>query len=95
MGTESFPGVKRPRRGTDHPPLLVFRGQESRAISLLPSKTLGLLRGARRTTLLILPTALQKFPEYYGRCWEFFTAFHNFYVLIQRFLAETLTSFTA
>ena len=37
MGTGSFPGVKRPGRGADHPPPSKCRGQEkSRAIPLLP-----------------------------------------------------------
>jgi hypothetical protein len=36
MGTGSFPGVKRLRRGTDHPPLLAPRSRMSRAIPLLP-----------------------------------------------------------
>ena len=36
MGTESFPGVKRPGRGADHPPLpSVPRSRKSRAIPLL------------------------------------------------------------
>ena len=36
MGTGSFPGVKRQGRGADHPPPSKCRGQESRAIPLLP-----------------------------------------------------------
>jgi hypothetical protein len=36
MGTGSFPGVKRPRRGADHPPLLVPRLRMGIAISLPP-----------------------------------------------------------
>jgi hypothetical protein len=36
MGTGSFPGVKRPGRGADHPPLLAPRTRKSRAIPLLP-----------------------------------------------------------
>jgi hypothetical protein len=36
MGTGSFPGVKRPGCGADHPPLLVSRSRKSRAIPLLP-----------------------------------------------------------
>jgi hypothetical protein len=36
MGTGSFPGVKRPGRGADHPPLLVPRSRKSRAISPIP-----------------------------------------------------------
>jgi hypothetical protein len=35
MGTGSFPGVKRPGRGADHPHLLVPRLRKSRAIPLL------------------------------------------------------------
>jgi hypothetical protein len=35
MGTGSFPGVKRPGRGADHPPLLAPRLRKSRAIPLL------------------------------------------------------------
>jgi hypothetical protein len=34
MGTRSFPGVKRPGRGADHPPLLAPRSRKSRAIPL-------------------------------------------------------------
>jgi hypothetical protein len=34
MGTGYFPGVKRPGRGADHPPLLVPRSRKSRAITL-------------------------------------------------------------
>jgi hypothetical protein len=37
MGTGFFPGVKRPGRGADHPPLLAPRSSTSRAIPLLPS----------------------------------------------------------
>jgi hypothetical protein len=36
MGTGSFPGVNRPRRGADHPPLLVPRLRMGRAIPLPP-----------------------------------------------------------
>jgi hypothetical protein len=36
VGTGSFPGVKRPRRGADHPPLLAPKTRISRAIPLLP-----------------------------------------------------------
>jgi hypothetical protein len=36
MGTESFPGVKRPGRGADHPPLLVPRSRKGRVIPLPP-----------------------------------------------------------
>jgi hypothetical protein len=36
MGTWSFPGVKRPGRGADHPPLLAPRSRKSRAIPLPP-----------------------------------------------------------
>jgi hypothetical protein len=43
MGTGSFPGVKRPRRGADHPPLLAPRSRKSRAIPLPPSGPSGLL----------------------------------------------------
>jgi hypothetical protein len=32
MGTGSLPGVKRPGRGADHPPLLAPRSRKSRAI---------------------------------------------------------------
>jgi hypothetical protein len=35
MGTGSFPGIKRPGRGADHPPLLVLRLRMSRDIPLL------------------------------------------------------------
>jgi hypothetical protein len=35
MGTGSFPGVKWPGRGVDHPPLLVPRLRKSTAIPLL------------------------------------------------------------
>jgi hypothetical protein len=40
IGTGSFPGVKRPRRGADHPPLLAPRLRISTAIPLLPSRPL-------------------------------------------------------
>jgi len=36
MGIGSFPGVKRPARGVDHPPQPVLRLSKSRAIPLLP-----------------------------------------------------------
>jgi hypothetical protein len=36
MGSESSPGVKRPGRGADHPPLLAPRSRKSTAIPLLP-----------------------------------------------------------
>jgi hypothetical protein len=36
MGTGPFPGVKRPRRGADHPPLLASKSRKSRAIHLPP-----------------------------------------------------------
>jgi hypothetical protein len=45
MGTGYFPGVKRPGRGADHPPLLAPRSRKSRAIPLPPSGVLSLLRG--------------------------------------------------
>jgi subtilisin family serine protease len=45
MGTGSFPGVQRPRRGADHLPLLAPRSRKSRAIPLPPSGSSGLLRG--------------------------------------------------
>jgi hypothetical protein len=35
MGTGSFPGVKRPERVADHPPLLASRSQKGRAIPLI------------------------------------------------------------
>jgi hypothetical protein len=34
MGARSFPGVKRPGRGADHPPLLAPRSRKSKAIPL-------------------------------------------------------------
>jgi hypothetical protein len=37
MGTGSFPGLKRPGRGADYPPLLVPRSKKSSAIPLTPS----------------------------------------------------------
>ena len=40
MGTGSFPGVKRPRRGVDHPPHLPPRFNNSRAIPVLHLWTL-------------------------------------------------------
>jgi hypothetical protein len=36
MGTESFPGVKRPERGVDHTPTSSAKVKESTAIHLLP-----------------------------------------------------------
>jgi hypothetical protein len=36
MRTESFPGVNRPGRGADHPPLLAPRLRKSRAVPLSP-----------------------------------------------------------
>jgi hypothetical protein len=44
-GIASFPGVKRPGRDADHPPLLVPSSGKSRAIPLPPSRHSGLLRG--------------------------------------------------
>jgi hypothetical protein len=44
MGTGSFPGVKRPARGVDHPPTSsVGVKKKSRVIPLLPSGLRGLL----------------------------------------------------
>jgi hypothetical protein len=40
VGTGSFPGVNRPGRGADHPPLLAPRSRMSRAIPLLPPRPL-------------------------------------------------------
>jgi hypothetical protein len=37
MGTGNLPGVKRPGRGADHPPLLA-RGQESVELYLYPPR---------------------------------------------------------
>ena len=34
MGTRSFPGVKRPGRGADHPPPSKYRGQERAGLYL-------------------------------------------------------------
>jgi hypothetical protein len=45
MGTGSFPGVKRPGRGADHPPLLAVRSRKSRAIPLLPLWAFGSVTG--------------------------------------------------
>jgi len=36
MGSGSFPGGKRPGRGTDHPPHLVLRLKKEYSIPLLP-----------------------------------------------------------
>jgi hypothetical protein len=36
MGTGSFPGMKQPGRGADHPPLLALRSRMSRSTPLLP-----------------------------------------------------------
>jgi hypothetical protein len=41
MGKGSIPGVKQPRRGADHPPLLAPRLRMRRAIPLLPLWALG------------------------------------------------------
>jgi hypothetical protein len=43
MGTGSFPGVKRPGRGADHPPLLAPRSRKCRAIPLPPYGPSGML----------------------------------------------------
>jgi hypothetical protein len=43
MGTESFPGVKRPGRGADHHPFLAPKSRKSRARPLPPSGPSGLL----------------------------------------------------
>jgi hypothetical protein len=45
MGTGSFPGVKRPGRGADHPPLLVPRSRKSTGIPLLPLWAFGSVTG--------------------------------------------------
>jgi hypothetical protein len=60
MGTGSFPGVKRPGRGADHPPLLSPRSRKSRAIPLPPSGPSGLLLGAF--------TFYVNFSRWQGRC---------------------------
>jgi hypothetical protein len=41
IGTRSFPGLKRPGRGADHPHLLAPRSRMSRTIPLLPLWALG------------------------------------------------------
>jgi hypothetical protein len=41
MGTGSFPGVKRPGRGADHPPLPAPRSRMCTALPPLPLKALG------------------------------------------------------
>jgi hypothetical protein len=61
MGTGSFPGVKRPGRGADHPPLLVPRSGRSRAIPLFPSGPSGLLRGTFTFTFTKDDTLYTKF----------------------------------
>jgi hypothetical protein len=45
MGSGSFPGVNRPGRDADHPPLLALRSRECRPIPLPPSGLSSLLRG--------------------------------------------------
>jgi hypothetical protein len=50
MDSGSFPGVKRPRRGVNHPILLAPRSRKSRAIPLPPSGPSGLLRGTLTLT---------------------------------------------
>jgi hypothetical protein len=45
LGIGSFPGVKRPGRGADHPPLLAPRSRKSRAIPPLPLWAFGSVRG--------------------------------------------------
>jgi hypothetical protein len=65
MGTGSFPGVKRPGRGADHPPLLAPRLRMNRAIPLLPLWALGgllygdlyLFKDGRCVGLTTLPTS--------------------------------------
>jgi hypothetical protein len=42
MDTGSFPEVKRPGRGADHPPLLVPRSRKDRAIPVHPLGQLSL-----------------------------------------------------
>jgi hypothetical protein len=51
MGTGYFSGVKRPRRGADHPPLLVPKSGNSRTIPLPPSGASVLLRSTFNFTL--------------------------------------------
>jgi hypothetical protein len=52
----SFSGIKRPRRGADHPPLLAPRSRESKAIPLSPLWAFGSVTGYLRLLLLyILP----------------------------------------
>jgi hypothetical protein len=41
----SFPGVKRPGRGADHPPVLAPRSRKSRAIPLTPPWAFGSVTG--------------------------------------------------
>jgi hypothetical protein len=46
MGTESFPGVKRPGRGVDHPPHLATRLRKEYSYTSTPPFDLrGLLQG--------------------------------------------------
>jgi hypothetical protein len=52
MDTGPFPGVKRPGRGADHPPLLAPRLRMSRALPLLPSRP---LVACYRVTFTFLP----------------------------------------
>jgi hypothetical protein len=55
MGTGSFPGVKRPERGADHPPLLAPRLRKSGAIPLLPIWAFG---DCYRVNFTLLPAAV-------------------------------------
>jgi hypothetical protein len=52
MGTGSFPGVKRPGRGADHPLLLAPRSGKSRAIPLPPLWAFGPVTGYLYSFLL-------------------------------------------
>jgi len=48
VGTRSFPGVKQPRHGVDHPPPSNTEVKESRAIHLLPPFCLLILESVPR-----------------------------------------------
>jgi hypothetical protein len=83
MGSGSFPRVKRPGRGADHPPLLALRSRKSRAIPLLPSGSVGLLRGTFINFFgplcsYVGAIDLSPPPRYHGYATDVWVTLHSF-----------------
>ena len=65
MGTGSFPGVKRPRRGADHPPPSKYRGHERVGLYLYsPSRPSWPVRGWKFNLFTTCQATLYNYPKY-------------------------------